>query len=56
MIYDYFFQDMETGEEFFVERETKEEAITIATTYFEEPILMGIFSPEDADILGYDTY
>jgi len=56
MIYDYLFQDMETGEEFFVECETKEEAITTATTYFKEPILNGIFSPEDADILGYDTY
>jgi hypothetical protein len=56
MIYDYLFQDMETGEEFFVEIETKEEAVTTAKTYFEEPILIGIFSPEDADILGYDTY
>jgi hypothetical protein len=56
MIYDYLFQDMETGEEFFVECETKEEAITTAKTYFEEPVLNGIFSPEDADILGYDTY
>ena len=56
MIYDYLFYDTETGEEFFVECETKEEAITTARTYFERPFLRGIFSPEDADILGYDTY
>ena len=56
MIYDYLFYDAETGEEFFVECETKEEAITTAKTYFERPFLRGIFSPEDADILGYDTY
>ena len=55
-IYDYLFYDAETGEEFFVECETKEEAITTAKTYFERPFLRGIFSPEDADILGYDTY
>lgn len=55
-IYDYLFEDVETGEEFFVECETKEEAITTARTYFERPFLRGIFSPEDADILGYDTY
>lgn len=56
MISDYLFYDAETGEEFFVECETKEEAITTARTYFERPFLNGIFSPEDADILGYDTY
>jgi len=56
MIYDYLFYDAETGEEFFVECKTKEEAITTAKIYFERPFLRGILSPEDADILGYDTY
>ena len=55
-MYDYLFEDMETGEEFFVERETKEEAITVAKTYFEEPRFLMVCTPEDADILGYDTY
>ena len=55
-IYDYLFEDAETGEEFFVECETKEEAIATARTYFERPFLRGIFSTEDAEILGYDTY
>ena len=55
-MYDYFFEDVETGEEFFVEVETEEEAIEIAERFFDEPVLKGIFSPEDADILGYDTY
>lgn len=56
MISDYLFQDMETGEDFFVECETKEEAIAIAKKYFEEPRFMMRCDPEDADILGYDTY
>lgn len=56
MIYDYLFYDRDTSEEFFVECETKEEAIATAKIYFEKPILMDTFSPEEADILGYDTY
>jgi hypothetical protein len=56
MIYDYLFEDMETGEEFFVETDSKEEALRVANTYFEEPRLLMICTPEDADILGYDTY
>lgn len=56
MIYDYLFKDMETGEDFFVETDSKEEALRVANTYFEEPRLLMICTPEDADILGYDTY
>ena len=55
-MYDYLFKDMETGEEFFVEVETKEEAIEVAQTYFTEPKFLMVCTPEDADILGYDTY
>ena len=56
MINDYLFKDMETGEEFFVEVETKEEAIEVAQTYFIEPKFLMVCTPEDADILGFDTY
>lgn len=55
-MYDYFFEDMETGEEFFVECETMEEAFVTAEFYFTKPLLKEVFTPEDADILGYDTY
>ena len=55
-MYDYLFKDMETEEKFFVEAETKDEAIEIAQTYFTEPRFLVICTPEDADILGYDTY
>ena len=55
-MYDYLFKDMETGEEFFVEVETKKEAIEVAHTYFTEPRFLMVCTPEDADILGYDTY
>ena len=55
-MYDYLFKDMETGEEFFVECNTKEMAIHTARQYFEEPRLIMVCTPEDADILGYDTY
>lgn len=56
MIYDYLFKDMETGEDFFVETDSKEEATKVANTYFKEPRLLMICNPEEADILGYDTY
>lgn len=56
MIYDYLFKDMETGEEFFVETSSKEEALTTARTYFTSPRLIMICNLEDADILGFDTY
>lgn len=53
----YLFEDMETGEEFFVECETIEEAFVItAELHFTKPLLKEVFTPEDADILGYDTY
>lgn len=56
MIRDYLFEDMKTGREFFVETDSKEEAIKFAKEFFEKPILRDIFNPEEADILGYDTY
>ena len=56
MINDYLFKDMETGEEFFVETSSKVEAMETAKQYFEVPRLIMVCTPEDADILGYDTY
>lgn len=53
---DYLFKDMETGEEFFVETDSKEKAIETAKIYFEEPRYLMQLYPEEADILGYDTY
>ena len=52
----YLFYDRETGEEFFVQRDTKAEATEIAELYFTHPILQGCYSDDEADILGYDTY
>ncbi len=57
---DFMFEDLETGEVFFVEVQNeigaRNEAWDIAFEYFEDPELVGIYSPEDAEILGYDTY
>lgn len=55
-MHDYLFKDMETGEKFFVEVKTIKEANEVARTYFEDPRLLMVCTPEDADILGYDTY
>lgn len=56
MIWDYLFCDNESGEEFFVECETKEEAISIARYNFEDPELICRCTPFEADLRGLDTY
>lgn len=57
---DFLFEDQETGEQFFVEVENRfgarDKAWDIAFDNFEDPELIGIYSPEDAELLGYDTY
>lgn len=41
---EYLFYDRVSGEEFFVNTDTKEKAYTYAYTYFEEPILLDVVS------------
>ena len=60
---DFLFNDAETGEDFFVEvrnnfcyEECLAEAKKIAKENFEAPYLVDVFSQEEADFLGYDTY
>lgn len=55
-MYTYYFEDLETGENFFVECETIPKAIDIAETYFRRPRFLGIVSTEWAEIMGFDTY
>ena len=55
-MYTYYFEDLETGENFFVECETIPKAIDIAETYFQRPRFLGIVSTEWAEIMGFDTY
>lgn len=52
----YLFEDSETGEEFFVEATTEEEAKGVAENYFEEPQLLMQVSEEFAERMGLDTY
>lgn len=54
----YWFNDMESGEEFFVEAHTPAEAWSIAADIFEEENLncYGSISTAYAEMLGYDTY
>lgn len=58
MLRDYLFVSMETGEEFFVETdEGSRKAKETAISFFGEDIrFIGAYLPEQADILGYDTY
>jgi hypothetical protein len=53
---DFWFEDLETGEEFFVEVESLGDALAIANEYFERPMLLDIVSPEVAEMMGLDTY
>lgn len=56
MISDYLFKDMETGENFFVETDSKENAIEIANQYFNNARCIMRLDVEDAERWGLDTY
>jgi hypothetical protein len=57
---DYWFQDAQTGEDFFVEVEdipgSQVKAIGIAEFNFPEPKLVCAVSPGEAEAMGFDTY
>ena len=65
---DFLYEDNESGEMFFVELSynpeitpdaattLRPEADKIAAENFEEPEFLGVYSNEDAELLGYDTY
>jgi hypothetical protein len=57
-MWDYWFVDNESGEEFFVECATKEEAWAIATESFNEINLelLRVITPAEAEFWGLDTY
>ena len=58
----WWFEDTETGEEFFVENEiadrgeAKTHARKIAEKYFESPRLVAQITLATAEAMGYDTY
>ena len=52
----YYFEDLETGLNFFVQCETIAEAIDTAKTCFQRPRFLGIVDAEWAEIMGFDTY
>ena len=62
---DYLFEDVESGEQFFVEicktenmtkKECFEKAVSIANENFDDPTYICEVSPEEAETYGYDTY
>lgn len=55
-LWDYLFEDEETGEQFFVECVTLAGAREIAEANFESPQYCGKYTPEEAEWLGLDTY
>ena len=58
-MWDFLFIDNESGEEFFVECDTKKEAWGIVFDNFGvNPNIkfLGKYTNEEAEILGYDTY
>lgn len=57
--WDFMFEDIESGERFFVECHNLNEAkVILEMSGFEENELrfLGVFTTDEADILGYDTY
>jgi len=52
----YFFEDLTTDEEFFVEANSLKEAQETANTYFEEPNFISKVTAEFAEMVGLDTY
>lgn len=57
-MWDFLFEDRETGEEFFVECDSKREAFQIAWENFGEGNVeyKGRFTVEEAEMWGLDTY
>ena len=57
-MFDYLFFDAISGEHFFVECDSYDEALDIASRYFYLSYIeyLGEYDPEEAEILGYDTY
>lgn len=53
---DYMFVDEVTGEEFFVETFDYIDAIGVARANFEKPKFVGVYSIEEAEAIGLDTY
>lgn len=52
----FYFDDEASGEDFFVDRDTLEEAIKVANEYFEDPKFISVISDEEAEYWGLDTY
>ena len=52
----WYFEEIETGEEFFVEAETKEEAKEKIKDYFEAVKCYGTVTEFEAEMMGLDTY
>ena len=52
----YLFIDDESGEEFFVEAESQDEATETAFEYFEEPRLVDVMTEEESEWYPYDVY
>lgn len=52
----YYFEDLATGEEFFVEEWDAGRAQMVAEEFFEEPKLIRQVSLTFAELLGLDTY
>lgn len=58
-MWDFLFIDNESGEQFFVECDTKGEAWEIIDENFGDTATieyLGRYKPYEAEVLGYDTY
>ena len=55
-MFNFYFIDNETGEDFIVEANGYHEAVAIASEYFEEPCFERVLSDYEAEMIGVDTY
>lgn len=55
-LHEYLFTDNDTGEDFFVEETSLENAWEIAKEFFADPSFITEVSYEEAEAMGLDTY
>lgn len=55
-LFDYLFEDKETGEQFLVEADSYTEAVKIVRQYFDNYSFLEKMSVEEGEMLGLDTY
>lgn len=55
-MFNFYFVDNETGEDFIVEANGYHKAVAVASEYFAEPCFVRTLTDYEAEMIGVDTY